>query len=143
MPQQQGAGIAQQTRENSTHGVCGLAGELAAGGGANVGNGPATNYRVKRQNQEACKNAHGANQFPGRVQSVPLGNGLDAVNRAVATTTADHHLGHHDGNTDDGDTQQVHQHKSATAVFAGYVGEFPDVSEAHSGTGGREDEREP
>jgi len=57
--------------------------------------------------------------------------------------TTDDHLGHHQRNTDQGDAEQVEQHKGAATVHTGDIGEFPDVAQPHSRTGRCHDESKP
>ena len=57
-------------------------------------------------------------------------------------TAADHQLRNHKRQTDQQDTDQVHDHKRAATVNAGDIGEFPDVTETYRRSGGRQDKPE-
>ena len=63
------------------------------------------------------------------------------IDRTLPTFTTDQHFGHHDRNTDKGDTEQIQQHEGTATVFTGDVGKLPDVAKTDGRTGGRQHEQ--
>jgi hypothetical protein len=53
------------------------------------------------------------------------------MNRARPALPPHQHFTDHDGNTHGSDTDQVNKYECPTTVFAGYIGELPDVAETN------------
>ena len=142
VPEQQQAGVTQQITEQGAYRVSRTTGEVTHGRVADVGSRPAADDGVERQNDKGREHTDDGRNTPTRRRQVALCHQPETGDRVVATIPADKHLGHHDGNTDDEDTEQVHENERAAAVFTGYVGKLPHVTKADSRTGCCQNKRE-
>ncbi len=139
VPEHQGDGGAQQIAEHGPHPVGVDADKIPTDGVHYIGEGPAGDDAIEREDNEAGEHARPAHQAPvaagTRLQRQML-HGMGGIALGAPT---DHHLGHHDGHADDDNTEQIDQHEGAAAVLAGDVGKFPDIAQPDRGAGGGQD----
>ncbi len=126
-------------RGNLRGGRAGNGGEGACQGAKQVVQGPSGHHRIVGQNNKGGEDADPARQLPGGAATLQAYKGTDSVAPGMS---ADHQFRHHDRQADQGDADQVDQHKSAATVVAGDVGKLPDVAETHGAAGGRQDKAE-
>jgi len=143
VPEQQLPGAGQQAAEQLTDGVCGATGKVAHGGMSHIGRRPAADHRVEREDHKGRDHPDDGRDPPARRAEVALCHQPHAGDGVMSTIPADKHFRHHDGDTDHCDTQQINQHEGATTVFAGNVGELPDITETDGRTGCRQNKRQP
>ena len=143
MPGQQAFRTADQGVENALHTIGREAGKHSTAGAKHVGERPAGNHAVIGQDQETGNDTGPPQPLPVRTGVFLDGKNAHGIDRAAAATPADQYLGHHDRYADHRDTGQVDQHEGATTVFAGDIGELPDITQTDGRTGCRQYECQP
>ena len=110
----------------------GVPGEASRHGVSHVFGGPSRHHEVEAQDQECRHDAVVAQETPLGVER-PVGSHGIAVRGA-----SDREFGHHDGQSQQQDAENVNYQKSSAAVVSGDIGEPPDISQPH-GTSGRDE----
>ena len=138
MPGQQAFRITGQLLENTRNAFSGGAGKGPCRGPEYIGQRPAGNDTVIGKNQESSQHAGPAEPPPARMGAGFFGQAAHGIDGTLAAAPAQHDFRHHDRNTDDGDTGQVHQHKGPATIFPGNIGKLPDIAQTHRRTGRRQ-----
>jgi len=117
-------------------------GELpeATGGEHRVIEDPPGHYAIEGEDEQRPENADETDGLPPWRNPRLAGEQAHGVGRVFLAATAEHDLGHEQGQADADDAGQVHQHEGTAAVGAGHVGKLPDIPEADGRTGGHQNE---
>ncbi|MNJ54100.1 hypothetical protein D3C77_495270 [compost metagenome] len=99
---------------------------------------PAPDHTVERQDQQRRDHPGEGPPRPARRMPRLQGEVAQGIGRTLPGAAADQRLGKHHRDTDQGNAGQEHQNKGTAAVDADHVGEFPDTSQPHRSTGGRQ-----
>ena len=132
MPCQQALGITHHIGENTLYTIRCQAGKQTTAGTKHIGQRPTRDDTVIGKNQKTRQHPCPTQHNPGTSGIFFCGERTHGIHRTLAPTTPYHDLSHHNGNTDHGYTDEINQYESTTTIFTGYIGKFPDISQADS-----------
>jgi hypothetical protein len=107
MPGKQAFRITGETGKDTLYPVCRLPGKQATAGTEHVGERPAGDHAVIGEDQESRQHTGPAQPLPVPADAFLGSEGAHGIDRTLAPAPAQHDFGHHDRNTDDGDTARL------------------------------------